>query len=188
MLCEQKHTQDDSALVKAAALGDSDALEVLFIQNREKLIRFVQSKTGAQDEVEDLVQETFIQAQLSIQKFQGNSKFSTWLIGISYNIIRNYLSRSVHKKYDFVGGEYLDQIQDTRKTPEQANKAKELMTSLNDALANLPSDSKDMILSISVDGQTYEEVAQRHGCSVSALKSRIFRVRQALRQQMQDHL
>ena len=175
-------------LCKAAALGDSEALERLFILNRDKLVRFVRSKTGGQDEVEDLVQETFIQAQLSIQKFQGNSKFSTWLIGISYNIIRNYLNRSVHKKYNFVGGEYLDELKDTRKTPEEENSANQLMASLNAALDNMPNDAKDMILSLSVDGQTYEEVAQRHGCSVSALKSRVFRVRQALRVQMQDYL
>ncbi len=175
-------------LVAAACQGDTKALEHLFAENAPKLKRFVRSKIGNQEDIDDLVQDTFVQAQLSIKNFQGNSKFSTWLVGISYNIIRNYLSRSPHKKYNFVDDSHLDYVECSQQTPEQANDTSEFMGDLMKSLETLPADAQDMIIAVSVNAESYKDVARRHNCSVSALKSRIFRIRQSLRTQMQDHL
>src|ERR1041385_4733653 len=70
---------DDAAeLVTRCRNGDTDAFRQLFRTHRDDVARLVFRMTGASHELEDLVQEVFLQVHKSIGDFRGDSRFSTW--------------------------------------------------------------------------------------------------------------
>jgi len=76
---------NEFALVEKGKAGNQRALKSLFDENVDRLYRFLIQFSRNTDEVEDWVQRAFIKAFLNIDKFQGRSKFSTWLIRIGIN-------------------------------------------------------------------------------------------------------
>src|SRR5262245_52011505 len=70
---------DVAELVARCREGDADAFRQLFRKHRDDVARLVFRMTGLSSELEDLVQEVFLQVHKSIGDFRGDSRFSTWL-------------------------------------------------------------------------------------------------------------
>lgn len=77
------------SLVEAAKDGSQRAFKKLFDLNVNNLYRFMMQFSKDKDQVEDWVQTAFIKAFSSINNFEGNSKFSTWLFRIGINVMRS---------------------------------------------------------------------------------------------------
>lgn len=73
----------DDALVECMRAGDPDAFSTLYETYRPNVQRFIRSKVRDESEVDDLTQETFVEAFRSIHRFEGRSSLLTWLLGIS---------------------------------------------------------------------------------------------------------
>lgn len=76
---------DDQTLVEKILKGDTDQFDILVTRYRNQVYRFILKFTNDPVYAEDLAQDTFIAAFQNLQSFQGNSKFSTWLLGIARN-------------------------------------------------------------------------------------------------------
>ena len=80
----------DEALVAACGVGDRAALGGLFDRHHEAVLRFVTRLTGAgADDVDDIVQDTFLAARSAASRFRGGSAVRTWLLGIAANVARH---------------------------------------------------------------------------------------------------
>lgn len=115
----------------------NDADEALFKQlvkvHQVRLYRFVVKHIGWSSDAEDLTQQAFVEAAQSFATFKGQSELSTWLYGIAMNLVRNYLSRSPHRRYTFEGDDVLSETSCARPDPfEQLS----LSESVRDLLAN----------------------------------------------------
>src|SRR5215472_4800831 len=75
----------DQPLVEASISGDTSAFETLVRRYTQWLLRIAQQITHNWDDAQEAVQETFLKAHQNLRRFQGNSKFSTWLIRIAMN-------------------------------------------------------------------------------------------------------
>ena len=166
----------------AKCLIDSSVLESLFNSHKAKLYNFVCSRCSNPCDVDDLVQETFLQAMLSVNKFSGKSSFSTWLHGIALNLIRNYYNRSPERKYAVLDNEILQQFESKELTPDMYIEQTDRLNALEIYLQDLPQLSRNMIVVLAVEGVCYEEISERFNVSVSSVKSRLFRTREQLRE------
>ena len=91
-------TFDEQHLVGLAKLGDNNAFEELYSQNKEKIFYLTFRYTRCQQDAEDLLQETFTRAFSSIDQFMSrdDATFSTWLYRIGINCSINFIRK--HKK------------------------------------------------------------------------------------------
>jgi RNA polymerase sigma-70 factor (ECF subfamily) len=77
--------QDDGVLVAAAKTGDARAFELLVERHERKIFSLAQRMTRNREDAEDVVQQSFQKAFIHLEKFEGESLFSTWLTRIAIN-------------------------------------------------------------------------------------------------------
>ena len=87
----------DAAVVAQVLAGDKDAFRVLVDRHSRSIFRVVYRMTGNQQDTEELVQETFLRAYKSLERFELRANFSTWLYRIAVNRTLDFLSaRKTH--------------------------------------------------------------------------------------------
>lgn len=175
---------DMHLLVSQAQSGCSTSLEKLFREQRPKLQRFIRNRVSRQEDIEDLIQETFLWAQKGLTSFEGKSRFSTWVLGIANNLIRNHYKRSPEYKYDFVSDDILDQSLYDASSPESLLQQENHFKQLECGLRRLSKDAQQIIHWVAVENYPYQRVAQELGITVPSVKSRLFRARSSLKETM----
>ena len=85
----------EEELIRDALQGHSQAYGELVIRYQDRLYSAMLHIVGSADEAEDVVQDSFVQAYIKLDTFQGNSRFFTWLYRIAFN---NALSRRRRRK------------------------------------------------------------------------------------------
>lgn len=177
---------NEKRLIEEAQGGCQDAMSELFAHNELQVKKFIYRKISNGHTVEDILQESLIQAFQSIKNFSGRSKFSTWVIGIALNLVRNHCSRSPEYKYNWVSEEHLGYVEHDAHDIETQAILDERMAQLNDSLKGLPEQFKEVISMAAIDGLSHSEIAERLGISPQAVKSRLFRARKLLKDDIGD--
>lgn len=185
----------DQQLVERAQRGDKKAFELLVVKYQRKLARLLSRFIRDASEVEDVTQEAFIKAYRALPSFRGDSAFYTWLYRIGINTAKNYLV-SLGRRAPTVTGvdseeaegiEEGDQLRDLN-TPENQMMSRQLAETVNHALQELPEELRTAITLREIDGMSYEEIAQIMNCPIGTVRSRIFRAREAIAEQLRPQL
>ena len=161
-----------------------ELLQALAHQHRAKLYRFIVQKIGHAGDAQDLVQQTFVEALRAIPSFKGESELSTWLYGIAKNLVRNYLSRAPHRRYDWCSDDALVGEVDSAPTPQDALAMKQQMKALGQAMADIPRAMREVVWMIAIDEMSYEAAAMVLKVPTGTVRSRLSRARSALRSRM----
>jgi len=146
-----------------------------------RLHRFIIKNIGHQSDAEDLTQQAFTEAVRSFESFRGQSELSTWLYGIAMNLVRNYLSRAPHRRFDFTDDSELEYSASEQPSPEEQAEQTEQLGALAIALEELPPRMREVLLMVAVDELSYEEAAVLLTVPVGTVRSRLSRARAALR-------
>ena len=107
---------DDSAIIKEILHGDKDKFRLLIEKYQQMVFRTVMGFVHNKEDADDLTQEIFIQVYQSLERFKGNSAFSTWLYRIAINASLNKIRRSPLK----IIFQRLDATPDDKKNQEPA--------------------------------------------------------------------
>ncbi|MDG9668375.1 RNA polymerase sigma factor [Hahella sp. CR1] len=173
---------ETNQLVSQARSGCPNSLDMLFREQRPKLHRFIRNRVSRQEDIEDLVQDTFLWAQQGLSSFEGKSRFSTWILGIANNLIRNHYNRSPEYKYDFVSDDVLDQAHNESDTPEASLQQEHRIKQLEYSIRMLPKDVQQIVEWVAIENYPYQRVADELGITVPSVKSRLFRARTSLKE------
>ena len=142
-------------------------------------------------EAEEVAQEAVLRARSNIQRFRGQVKFSTWLIQITINEARKRLrqdrrqelSQALDERQTDNGNAYVPKdFTDWREIPCAALERKEMRDALQQALASLPQDRREVFTLRDVAHLSIDEIAQVLGLTVRNVKVRLL----AARLQMRD--
>ena len=181
-------TLGDDALVVEAKLGSEGALAELW-HRHGKLARMVAWRiTRNQEDTEDALQETFINSFRHLDQFKGESHFSTWLVRIATNSAlmllrrrRNHPEISIEGVDDDSTAIQFD-FPDLSESIETRCIRREQIQHVRSAMERLPIRLRQVIEMQQRDELSLEEISRITGMSTSALKSRLFRARKALRE------
>ena len=185
----------DRQLVARAQRGDKRAFELLVEKYQRKLARLLSRFIRDPAEVEDVTQEAFIKAYRALPAFRGDSAFYTWLYRIGINTAKNYLmamgrraptSTEVEAE-EAEGFEEGEQLRDIN-TPESLLLSNEIAETVNKTIEGLPEELRRAIQMREIDGKSYEEIAQEMKCPIGTVRSRIFRAREAIAEQLRPLL
>ncbi|MBS9432668.1 RNA polymerase sigma factor RpoE [Photorhabdus hainanensis] len=175
----------DQMLVERVRTGDQKAFNLLVVRYQHKVASLL-SRYIPQGDVPDVAQETFIKAYRALASFRGDSAFYTWLYRIAVNTAKNYLTAqgrrppssdldaSDAENYEISNG--LKEISN----PENLMLSEELRQVVFRTIESLPEDLRIAITLRELDGLSYEEIATIMNCPVGTVRSRIFRAREAI--------
>jgi len=185
----------DRQLVGRAQRGDKQAFSLLVEKYQRKLARLLSRFIRDPAEVEDVTQEAFIKAYRALPAFRGDSAFYTWLYRIGINTAKNYLMAmgrraptSTDVEADEAEGfEEGEQLRDIN-TPESLLLSNEIAETVNSTIEKLPEELRKAIQMREIEGMSYEDIAQAMDCPIGTVRSRIFRAREAIAEQLRPLL
>lgn len=185
----------DRQLVVRAQSGDKQAFELLVEKYQRKLARLLSRFIRDPAEVEDVTQEAFIKAYRALPAFRGDSAFYTWLYRIGINTAKNYLmamgrrapTSTEIEAEEAEGFEEAEQLRDIN-TPESVLLTNEIAETVNSTIERLPEELRTAIQMREIEGMSYEDIAKAMDCPIGTVRSRIFRAREAIAEQLRPLL
>jgi RNA polymerase sigma-70 factor, ECF subfamily len=170
---------DDTALVNRCLAGERSAERELFRRERARVHATLYRVLGANRDLEDLVQEAFLEVFRSLGGFRGESRLSTWIDRIAVRVAYRYLSR---RKPATASLEALPELEIAAGGGETDGRAaaREGVRRLYAALAELTPRARLAFALHVIEGRSIAEVARLTDSAVVATKVRIWRARREL--------
>src|SRR5690554_493836 len=150
-------------------------------RHQRRLYGFVLKNIGNTSDAEEIAQQAFVEAAASLRTFRGESELSSWLYGIAMNLVRNYLSRSPHRRYTIEDESALESHEARVPDPATALDTRRLLGRLKEELEELPAEMRDVLLLVAVEDLSYEDAAVYLSIPIGTVRSRVSRARGVLR-------
>ncbi len=168
----------DAQLVEAIGRGDRAALDELYLCYHRRLARFLSRISARYENVEEIINDTFMAVWQGAAQFRGASRVSTWIIGIAYRIALKSLRRGTD---GLLRADIGDRIPEESTDPMAVT---ELRDWIADALKHLPLEQR-LTLELAYHlGHSVEEIAEITECPIGTVKARMFHAREKLRRQL----
>jgi RNA polymerase sigma-70 factor (ECF subfamily) len=185
----------DQLLVERVQRGDKQAFDLLVTKYQRKLGRLISRFIRDPAEVEDVTQDAFIKAYRALPGFRGESAFYTWLYRIGINTAKNYLLASKRRAptstpFDTDDAESFEEatLLHEVSTPENELMSKQVVDVVQSSLQQLPEDLRSALTLREIEGLSYEEIASVMNCPIGTVRSRIFRAREAVAENLRPLL
>ena len=187
------NTQSDEALMARVAAGYHDAFEVLVSRYQNAVMTFCYSFIRDHGKSEDLAQDTFLRVYKSAGRYRPTAKFTTWLYKIAANLcinalkkgkLRQALSLDTPLGSDPDGTRIIEKLAGGGNIPLTEAEKNEAQKLLTEAIDHLPEEQRTTIVMVEYHGMPYKEIADILAVSVSAIKMRVKRARENLREML----
>ena len=191
----QLEADADLAVVRKVQAGDVAAFDHLIVKYRERVFGIVYNLTANREDASDLTQDAFIKAFQSINRFQGNCSFFTWLYRIAVNTTLSHLRKNRLRSFfsleklqeEGVNAQILEQLTD-KKGADRDTYLQELKEKLNEAMQKLSIPHRTVITLFEIDGLSHSEIAEVMGCSEGTVRSRLHYAKQFLQGELGKYL
>jgi RNA polymerase sigma-70 factor (ECF subfamily) len=191
---KSENRREEIRLVRLAKQGNQNAFKELRLKYHGALTHFVARLVNRREEVDDLVQEAFIKAFTSIQNYNEEFAFSTWLFKIAANNSIDYLRKkklhtfSINTPFETEDEEYTFELPDTDLRPDQLLISNQRSKMLEEAMESLPPKYRQVIYMRHVEEMEYSEIAKALDEPLGTVKAHIFRAREMLYKQLKHKI
>ncbi|MBL8024884.1 MAG: sigma-70 family RNA polymerase sigma factor [Fibrobacteres bacterium] len=171
-------------LIRGSINGDEASQRALFKRYRELVLRITYRQLGQSEDLDEAVQEIFIQMFRSLPKFKGGSKFETWVYRIGLNVCTDVIRRKMKKRRLMIDPTAADRIKDfADKGPDALDEiiSGENQREIYDALNTLDKSKRAVIILHDVEDKPIEEISAITGVPPGTVKSRLFYARKMLK-------
>ncbi len=180
---------DDTQLIEQTLAGRSAAFGELVCKYQDRLFNTVVHVAGNAEDARDIVQDAFVQAFLKLESFQQRAAFYTWLYRIAFNVaISHRRSRRAHvsieQARDQIGAEPVDPGDGAETTLLR----KERCQQVRRAIARIKEEYRAVLVLREIDGCCYETIAEILDLPIGTVRSRLYRGRLQLAEELKDTL
>lgn len=181
-------------LIKRALEGDQNAFGRLKAKYHEAIYSLIYRMIREKDEVEDLTQEAFIKAFMSLSTFNDEYAFSTWLYKIATNNCIDHIRRkklqtfSIDKPVESKESDFTFELPDSTYEPDRDMISKQRKRLLEEAINSLPPKYRQVIILRHQEEKEYQEIAELLKLPLGTVKAHIFRAREMLNKYLRNKL
>lgn len=168
----------DDRLMVGVQEGAVSLLGVLFERHQRALFNFFFRLTGSRQTSEDLVQEVFLRILRYRATYRPHSQFRTWMYHLARHV---HIDRVKAARHEVAIDAVAEPVDRTATTVDQLAQA-QARALLRQALLRLPVEKREVLVLSRFHGLSYAEVGDVLGCEANAVKVRVFRAMQQLRQ------
>jgi len=185
-LSRRGRADEERELVRMAQSGAESAFEELVRRHQHRVFGLVNSILRRREDVEDVAQQVFLKAFVSIKRFDLRAAFSTWLYKITVNECWDYLRKKKVRPLTYESDmsdeqvSRLDGIVSADRPPEQADDRAEVKEMLEWMLERLPEQDRELLVLKEIEGFSVQELSEILGLNVNTVKVRLFRARAKL--------
>ena len=170
---------DNHDLVERCRAGDAEAFREIFRQYRSEVARLVHRMLGRSADLEDIVQEVFLQVHRSIRDFQGKSRFSTWLYRVTVNVVLMHRRAAKSRPVFAVAPDGLVPM-DGRSLPDDQVARLRRGRAFYRLLDRLSDKKRTVFVLHELEGMAPSEIAKVVGAPVLTVRTRLFYARREL--------
>ncbi len=182
--------EQDAEMLKRLHDGDRTAMAELYDRYFDRVYSLVFNQVDRnRDVAEDIVQETFLAALKSAKGFKGRSSAYTWLCSIAYHKVADHYRRQSRERKRMVSGVDVDTVDvsenpGTQPQPDSLIESAETRQVVNEALAKLPWDYRQVLILKYVEELSVQEISQIMDRSPKSIEGLLTRSRKALQTQL----
>ena len=182
-IVEREPVDPDEMLVEQARAKDATAFELLMRRHNQRVYRVVRAVLHDPAEIEDVIQQAYLQAFLHLDQFGGNARWSTWVCRIAINeALARLRQRGRFVSMEAVGEEAMANMSNTSvDDPERVASGRELGQMVEQAIERLPEMYRAVLIMREVEGMTTIETAAVLDVEPDVVKTRLHRARASLR-------
>ena len=184
----------EAKLVEKLRSGDNIAMEEFYNIYRSRLYTLVFEQVDRDHAAtEDLVQETFLAALSSLDKFRGDSQLYTWLRSIAFHKLNDFYRRQGRQPKpkesppDFDAMKQLEQTGNDEPAPLTVLESEEIRQSVHQALGDLPQDYQEVLILKYLEEMPVLEISQVMGRSPKSVEGLLSRARKAMRANLEEN-
>lgn len=194
---EPETSGDEADLLRKARTGDRFAYGQIVRLYQDRLFNAILRLVGDREEATELTQETFTKGLEKIDTFRGEASAYTWLFRIGMNLAISQLRRSKRRRTFSLDGEGAGRSDGTQASvllsrmeqhrdaaPEAALEKRERAEQVLAALGRLDAEYRAVLVMRDIEGFDYQQMADLLSLPLGTLKSRLFRARVALRDEL----
>ena len=177
-------TPEEEHLIARAASGDRAAFRVLYERHRSDVARLVFRMLGRRSDLEDVIQEVFVQVHKSLKDFRGQAKFSTWLHRVTVNVV--LMHRRAARSRPVFADEPPTEVTEPGDTvmPDEDAERRERMRAFERLLGRLADKKRIVFVLHELEGLPPSEIAQIVGAPVLTVRTRLFYARRELEEML----
>jgi RNA polymerase sigma-70 factor (ECF subfamily) len=188
---------DEQALLQGLRERRPDAYETLVRTYTPRLLAVARRMLPTDEDARDAVQDAFLNAFRSIDRFEGQAKVSTWLHRIVVNAALMKLRTRRRKPEESLepllpafkeNGGHVDKFAQWDETADQIAEREETRQVVRDAILSLPETYREVLVLRDIEEMSTDETAKSLGITPNAVKIRLHRARLALRTLLDSHL
>lgn len=172
-------------LVRRSQRGDRIAFAELFRRHRGDVSRLVFRMLGPSADIEDVVQEVFLQVHKSLGEFRGQAKFTTWLHRVTVNVVL-MVRRAARSRPVFSGEPLSDVEPDRRLLPDEDAARRQRIAAFRRLLDRLPEKKRTVFILHEIEGMSPAEIGEIVDAPVLTVRTRLFYARRELAEMMRE--
>lgn len=180
------HMTDEDGLVRRAAAGEPAAFRALFDRHKGDVARLVWRMLGAPADLDDVVQEVFVQVYRSLKDFRGQAKFTTWLHRVTVNVVLMH-RRSARSRPVLTEEAPGDLVADDGQTlPDEDAERRERMRAFQRLLGKLADKKRVVFVLHELEGMSPAEISEIVGAPVLTVRTRLFYARREIEDMLHE--
>lgn len=188
-------TQDrDHELVDRVLAGDREAFAHLLRRHQRTVLNFMYRMVGERGAAEDLTQEVFLKAYVSLPRFRKEATFSTWLFRIAHNHCLNALKGRGREMSESAlakgpsNPNRVASVPDPSISASERLEQRELRGVIQEKLGELTPDHRAVVILRDIQGLSYDEIASALDIEGGTVRSRLHRARMELKEKLRTYL
>lgn len=175
--------ENEESLLKRIAAGEKEFFGELVLKHQDFIFNAVNKYVRFEEEARDITQEVFVKAYENIEKFRGDSKFSSWLYRIAYNLSMNWSERVKGRETQLDDG-FAETLAAPPDLTEELYERELILARITEILDEIPLKYKVVIKLHYFEDKSYQEIAGALGIPINTVKIQLLRAKEHIRKKL----
>lgn len=177
--------EDEKNIIFRLIKGDNEAFGEIILKHQDFVFNVVKNIVHIEEQAKDITQEVFLKAYENIEKFRGDSKISSWLYRIAYNLSINWSERK--KDREIQADEETLNLTILQEEPyDKIFEKQAIIETMDKIIEELPDKYKIVVKLYYFEEKSYEEIADILGIPINTVRTHLLRAKKLIEKKLSE--